>query len=171
MTNTGWAFVVGAALTFSGCYDFESPLDAAPQLPRDEAVLGQWRCLSAEPGPSGQAATIAFSPARDREYEVVLAEDDTAPERFSGYASAVSGGTILNLREQDGKDSGELWTLVRYSFLLPNVLRFELVDDEPLEGEQASPATLRSALERLGAQPGVHEEFCICVRIAKERSK
>ncbi len=32
MTHTGWAFVVGAALTFSGCYDFESPLDAVPQL-------------------------------------------------------------------------------------------------------------------------------------------
>ena len=104
--------------------------------------LGQWRCLSAEPGPLGQPATIAFSPARDREYEVVLAEDDTAPGVFSGYASAVSGGTILNLREQDGKDSGEPWTLVRYSFLLPNVRRFELVADEPLEGEQASPATL-----------------------------
>lgn len=134
-------------------------------------MLGEWRCLAADPGPSGQAATIAFSAVRDREYEATLAEDGKAPERFGGYASAVSGGTILNLREQDGKTSGEPWSLVRYSFLLPNVLRLELVNDEPFEGEQASPAALRGALERRAVLPGVYEDFCVCVRIAKEGAK
>ena len=60
------------------------------------------------------------------------------------------------------------WWLGR---LLPNVLRLELVNDEPFEGEQASPAALRGALERRAVLPGVYEDFCVCVRIAKEGAK
>src|SRR4029450_1514638 len=99
-----------------------------------------------------------FSPVRDREYVVTLAEDGKTPEVLGGYASAVSDSTILNLRDQDHKESGDPWNLVRYSFLLPNVARFELVDAKPFEEAQASPAALRDALGRLGTQPGVYED-------------
>ena len=171
MTKAGWALILAAALGLSGCYDFESPLDATPQLPRDEALLGEWRCLSADPGPSEQAMTLVFSAARDREYVITFTEEGKKPEHLGGYASAVSGGTVLNLRDPDREDSNEPWNLVRYSFLLPNLIRFELVDDDPFGGVQATPAALRSALERLGAQPGVYSDLCICLRIAKKDSQ
>ena len=167
MTKAGWAFVLTASLALPGCYDFASPLDATPQLQRDGALLGEWRCLSAEPKTSEEAGTVVFSPVREREYVVALTEDGKAADYMSGYASAVSGGTILNLREQDPEKLHASWTLVRYSFLLPNVVRFEVVDDDPFQETQGSPEALRSALERLSGQPGLYEDLCICVRVAK----
>lgn len=168
MTRTGSALVLAATLGLAGCYDFDSPLDATPQVPRDEALVGRWRCLSAEPGSMDQPVTIAFEPEGDRGYAVTLTEDEKRPDRWSGYSSTVSGSTVLNLRDPDTDPGDQPWTLARYSFVLPNVVRFELVNDEPFRDVEATPAALRSALEGLGEQPGVFEDFCVCVRIVKE---
>jgi hypothetical protein len=155
-------------LGLGGCYDFESPLDATPQISRDEALVGRWRCLPAKPGSTDQPVTIGVSPTGDREYAVTLADDGKPPEHFSGYASAVSGSTVLNLRDPDPNSANRTWRLVRYSFLLPDVVRFELVNEEPFRSVEASPAALRSELERLAHQPGVYEDLGICVRIVKK---
>ena len=165
---TACAVLFAAMLGLGGCYDFESPLDATPQIPRDEALVGRWRCLPAEPRPADLPVTIGISPAGDREYAVTLADDGKPPEHFSGYSSAVSGSTVLNLRKPDSDSANRTWRLVRYSFLLPDVVRFELVNEKPFRSVEGSPTALRSELERLARQPGVYEDLGICLRIVKE---
>ena len=167
--STACAVLLAAMLGLGGCYDFESPLDATPQISRDEALVGRWRCLPAKPRPTDQPATMGISPAGDRGYAVTLADDGKPPEHFGGYSSAVSGSTVLNVRDADPDSANRRWRLVRYSFLLPDVVRFELVNEKPFRSVEASPAALRAALERLARQPGVYEDLGICLRIVKDK--
>jgi hypothetical protein len=171
MTRAGWLPVFAMALLLPACYDFESPIDATPQLSRDASLLGAWRCLSADPGPDDQAVTLTVSAVREREYELSFTELGKPPERFHGYASNVSGSTILNVRAEKASRSSESWNLARYSFLLPHLLRFELVDDEPFKQIEGSSVELRRMLESVGMQPGIYEDFCVCVRIGKGSSE
>ena len=164
MTKIGWALGFAATIGLGGCYEFESPLDATPQIPRDEALVGQWRCLYAKPSPTAEARTIGISQEGDRGYAFTPERDGKQPEHLSGYASVVSGSTILNLRNSDQDSTTKKWTLVRYSFLLPDVVRFQLVNDESFRDFQSSSAVLRTALERRALQPGVYEDLFICVR-------
>ena len=168
MTKAGRLALFAMALLLPACYDFDSPVDATPQLSRDETLLGAWRCLSADPGPDDQAATLTVAAAREREYELsFFNEPGKPPERFHGYASNVSGSTILNLRAERASKASNRWNLVRYSFPLPHLLRFELVDEEPFKQVEGSSAELRRMLESVGTQPGVYEDFCVCVRVSK----
>jgi|SRR6185503_549206 len=141
------------ALALGGCYEFASPIDVAPRLALDPALLGTWRCLPSDPTPDATPANFVVAQARDRVYSIALQEKDEEPDRYEAHASEVGGRTVLNVRDLDPRAKAKPWSFARYTLLLPDVLRVQLVSDEVLKDVERSPGSLRAALERLEARP------------------
>lgn len=115
--------------------------------------------------PDSEAVTFVVATAAERVYTISFAEPDKEPERYEAHASRVKGHLLLNVRSPDPKFASKPWTLVRYSLRTPNVLRAEIVNDEPLEAVEQSPVALRRALERQDKDPRLYEDYCVCVRV------
>jgi hypothetical protein len=70
----------------------------------------------------------------------------------------------------DPTASNERWMFVRYSFLMPQVLRLELVDGDRLADVAQTSWSLREALERRDGSEGLYDDFCVCVRVKAEEA-
>jgi hypothetical protein len=153
-----------SSLVCGGCYDFDSPIDASPSHAIDSSLLGTWRCLG-DDQPDSQPVNFVVTSPRERAYSIIFEAPGERPSAYEAYSSKVKDGVVLNVRDLSPRFPSKPWTLARYSFLLPHVLRVQLVDDEKLKNIEQSPAALRAAIERLADQPDLYVEFCICVRV------
>lgn len=144
---------------------FHSPL---PRVSLDPALIGAWRCLSAEPD-DAESATIIIGLARERVYAVTFQESGKDPDRYEAHGSVLRGSTLLSIREL-GKTSGKPWVFGRYVLLRPNILHIQIVSDEALKGVDASPAQVRRAIERRLGDPRLFVDFCTCVRAKAGKS-
>jgi hypothetical protein len=162
--------MVGYTLGLAGCYDFHSPLDATPQVAVDQALLGEWVCIptNPDPYPAENLGAFVFVATGERTYLIQIpGEPPDTKDDGAVYGSILDGATLLNLPNDD-PESGRTWTLVRYSFLLPNVLRLELVKDS-YGGWAESPAALREALQQPGARSGAYEDFLVCTHVQERK--
>ena len=170
MRRTTIVLMAGCALVATGCYDFASPLDAAPQLEIDQALVGGWRCLPAEPADEDhpQALTIVFARTGERTYDIDMVTPidwSEEPVHVPAYPSRLDGSTFLNINTHS---ESKPWRLVRYSYLRPNIVLFELVNEAPIR-DDGSPAALRRELIRVGESTDVYEDLFVCVRGLKRK--
>jgi len=165
MKKLGVALVV-ACLSLPACYDFDFPLDPKPLVPVDARLVGAWRCLGSEAALDDAPGVLRIARRTDTTsrwmFESLSA--DGAPEKseYEVHGSTVPGGALLNALDLGAKADGK-WNFVRYSFLLPNVLRIQLVNDEPF-AEVKDAATLRREVEKRRDDPAIYADFMICVR-------
>lgn len=173
MTRRLAAAVVLATSTIllGGCYDFNSPIDPTPMHALDPALLGTWRCLAVGEKPDAKPANFVVSTARDLVYSIRFEDDEGEPDIYEAHASQVKGNPLLNVRDLDPRVPTKPWNFARYTFLLPDVLRVQLVNAEALKGVERTPAALRGALEQLDSQAELYVDFCICVRTAMESTR
>jgi hypothetical protein len=164
----GRATLLLGALTLASCYDFDAPVDPTPGRPLDPALLGTWRCLGVAPKADAKPANFVIAAARERVYSIRFEAEDEEPDLYEAHASDLKGRILLNVRDLDPRFPTKPWSLARYSFLRPDVLHVQLVDDEALEGVDRTPVALRAALERLDTTPGLYVDFCVCLRVVAE---
>ena len=158
--------LIAAGLLLPACYDFDFPLDPRPRVPVDAHLMGSWRCLGAQADSEDAPALLRIerrSEAQARWTFESLAGDG-APEKseYDVHASSVQGASLLNALELGEKANGK-WNFVRYSFLLPDVLRVQVVNDEPF-AEVKDAAALRRQVEKRRDDPSIYTDFMICVR-------
>jgi len=154
-----------SSLLCGGCYDFDSPIDTSPSHAIDPGLLGTWRCLG-DDKPDAQPANFVVTSPRERVYGITFEAPGEEPSTFEAYSSKLKGGVLLlNVRDLDPRFPSKPWTFARYSFLLPHVLRVQLVDDEKLKVREHSPTALRAAIERRAQDRDLYVEFCVCVRV------
>ncbi len=161
------------ALALASCYS-ESPLDSSPQVELDRAILGSWRCVSADGGSADVAhVTLAPAPDKEREYHLTWQEAEKKPEPYRAFVSSVRGSMFLNVRPaEDSSHAG--WAFFRYALLRSSVVYVEVAREQPFKDKKASasPEAARATLERaLQAMPDPLQEFCVCLRTADEASK
>lgn len=161
------AVLVIACLGLPACYDFDFPLDATPEVRVDERLLGTWRCLPADEDADVLPLTLRVEKKTGTTMvwatESVESDGKKETGAYEAFGSTLSPGTFLNLREVDEKTSAN-WTFLRYSFLLPHVMRVELVKDEPFEKIEKSQKATRKAIEKRRNDPAIYSEFCVCLR-------
>jgi hypothetical protein len=150
-----------------GCYNSEVPLDQAPQASIDRALVGAWRCLPFEAGADAEAATVTVGRETDLVYAITLQEGQKDAERYQAHASLLKGTTLLNVKDLDPRLPAKPWNLIRYSFLLPDVLQVQVVGEKLLGGVGASPVSLRQELERLSGRRDLFQELMVCVRVSQ----
>ena len=154
-------------LAAPACYEFDFPLDVKREVKVDERLLGSWGCLSSENDADGGRLnlTITKSDATTMSFKADFVSDDDKKEgtTFDVYGSTLAPGRFLNVRDTGEKADGK-WSFIRYSLLLPNVLRIELVNDEPFKDLPKNQALLRSAIQKRIGDPSVYSEYCVCVR-------
>lgn len=164
------AVLTVACLSLPACYDFDFPLDPKPVVPVDPRLVGTWRCLGAQ-GDSDDAPGLLRVARRSEtlarwSFESRSADGTPEKDEYEVYGSTVPGGNLLNAQELGEKASGK-WSFVRYSFLLPTVLRVQAIDDEPLAKVKGAAVSLRREIEKRRDDPAIYTDFLICVR-AKE---
>src|SRR5689334_2385417 len=99
-----------AAVALSGCYEFEVPLDSTPTRDIDQALIGTWRCLSANA--KADDAPINFvvrAAAAPRVYSIRVEAAGDPPEQYEGYASQIKGRTVLSVRDAGPKADDRPW--------------------------------------------------------------
>jgi hypothetical protein len=168
--------VAGAALlscivVLGSCYESDTPIDPTPKHALDPALVGTWRCLAVDQKPDATPLNFVVAPARDLVYSIQLDDGEGTAAIYEAHASEVKGHTVLNVRDLDprihspfGLFYAKPWAFARYTFLLPDVLRVQLVNDEALEGVEHTSPSLRAALERLDGRADLYGDFCVCVR-------
>ncbi len=158
--------LVIACLSLPACYDFEFPLDQKPQVPVDARLVGVWRCLGVQAALDDDPGVLRIVRRTDTtsRWSLETSSSDGTPEKsdYDAHGSTVPGGALLNALEVGGKANGK-WNFVRYTFLLPNVLRIQLVNDEPF-AEVKDAAALRRQVEKRRDDPSIYTDFMICVR-------
>ena len=158
------AFVL--ALAASGCYDFDFPLDPKPTVPSDPKLVGAWKCLPAEPDLDDAPGTLLIERRTDTTARWTLAslssDGSTEKSAYDVHASSVRSGSLLNALEIGDKANGK-WMIVRYSFFTPNVLRLQIVHDEPFASVVDAKA-LRAAIEKRIDDSDVYADLLVCVR-------
>ena len=159
-----------AAAMAAGCYESDFPLDPAPRLEVEEALLGTWRCLPFNADADEEPATVRVKHGGERRYAITWQESGKEPERYEGFASSVRGTRFVNVRELKATGESGKWTYLKPTLLRPSVLQLQVVDSDALKGVEASPAAVRAAIERQLARPALTADFCVCVR-AKEPSE
>jgi hypothetical protein len=157
-----------ACLALPACYDFDFPLDPKPQVKVDARLLGTWRCLGAEADLDD--APLVLRVERGGEWTTHWSTRSQSPDdkdsgEYDVHASTLKGGNLLNALEIKSGEPGK-WSFVRYTFLLPHVLRIQLVDEDAFtETAKSNAGALRKELERRGNDPKVYKDFCLCVRV------
>jgi len=158
--------LVMACLWLPACYDFDFPLDPKPQVPVDGRLVGAWRCLGVQAALDDDPGVLRIARRTEQvsrwTFESTATNGSPEKSEYDVHASEVFGGALLNALELGDKANGK-WNLVRYSFLLPDVLRIELVNDEPFETVKDAKA-LRSEIEKRRDDPAIYADFMICVR-------
>jgi hypothetical protein len=155
---------IGLGLSGIGCF-FDCPLDNEPKVRVDPTIVGTWRCLGFDAGPDSHPANFIVRQASERRYAIVFDEGDGEVEDYEAYASTVSGQTILNVKVPKPKAGLKPWALARYSYLRPDVVLVQLVDETKLEGADRSPAVLRQTLQKVVGRSDSFGDYCVCVRV------
>lgn len=171
-TNTGsiaWfrgsrAFVLLAVALSAGCYESGFPLDPAPVVDVDDALLGTWRCLPLDGDADEQPATVTVDRARDRKYRIVWQETGSDPENYEAFASNLRGARLFNVREPKRDGSAGTWVFVRPTLLKANILQIQIVADKALAKVQKSPPAIRAAIERQRSDPALYVDGIVCAR-------
>jgi hypothetical protein len=163
------ALVVAVAMS-GGCYESDFPLDPAPGLAVDDALLGTWRCLPIGADADEPPATMSVRRAADRRYAVTWKESDGETLRYEAFASSVEGQRFLNVQERKTDGAGGKWVFMRPTLFRPNVLQVDIVDADALKGVEESAPAVRRAIARQLASPSLAVEFCVCAR-AKETAE
>ena len=157
-----------ACLSLPACYSFDFPLDPKPQVPVDARLLGAWRCLATQADLDEGPGILRITRQTEfvSKWNFESPAEGGAPEKsdYEVYASTVKGGALLNAREV-GEKAETTWSLVRYTFLLPDVLRIQAMHDEPFEKIKDAKG-LRKAVEKRRDDPEIYADFMICVRPA-----
>jgi hypothetical protein len=156
------AMVLLLAVPFLGCpYDATFPLGAVLDAPRDARILGGWRCIS---GSDDKAVTLAITPLDDHQYQVVLKAPDEAPDTFRGHLSSTK--SVFSFQElKDGKlPQPPKWNFARYSTPTADTIVWEMAEDEPLKGVEATAEALRAAFEG-PRRDAIFRTLCACARI------
>ena len=157
-----------ACLVLPSCYEFDFPLDPKPQVPVDARLIGTWRCLGAEPAIDDAPATLLVErrTAALAHWSFEVASNDGTMEKddYDVHGSTVRGGALLNVFQLGEKASGK-WNFVRYTFVAPEILRLQFVDDEPFVKVKGSAVDLRKAIEKRRNDAGIYKDYCICVRV------
>jgi hypothetical protein len=168
MSRRGKAIALVALLCAGGGYESDLPLDSAPQVAVDAALLGTWRCLSFDAHPQERPATVVVESPREHVYGVTLQEDGKGPEHCEAHASSVRIPRLLNIQELKDGVGSRTWVFARYTFLRSQVFQLEIVSDKALNKVEKSRPTVRAAIERLRASPSLLIDFCVCVRTKDE---
>ena len=156
-----------AAVLSSGCF-VAFPLDSTPQVDLDGTLLGTWRCLPLNSAPTEDAATFVVAPLRTRVYALSFGLKDDKPERYELFASLLKGKPVLNVKALDPRSPETAWTFARYSFLRPDVVHVQLLNEDRLKNVEASSASLRHAMEKLARTADLFVDYCVCVRATSE---
>ncbi len=160
--------LVCGCLWLPACYDFDFPLDPEPRVPVDGRLVGVWRCLSVETDVDEPVALLRIERRTGQvaqwTFETPSTDGSTEKGEFDVHGSTVKGGELLNARETKKDDGAAKWSFVRYSFLLPGVLRLQVVRDEPFEKVEGQAASLRKEVEKRRDDPTIYSDFCVCVR-------
>lgn len=126
-----------------------------------------WRCLSAQASVDEAPATLHIEPRPGLlahwTFETPSSDGTMDKGEFDVYRSSQLGGSLLNAVESGGKEQSK-WSFVRYSLLIPDVLRIELMDDEPFDKVKDNAEALRQAITRRVNDPAIYKDFCVCVR-------
>lgn len=157
-------WLVASVVPLGACYDFGAPLDSAPTQAVDSKLLGTWRCLGTQPSADAEPGSIVVTVGGERVYTIRFEAEGESPDLYEAYASEIKGQVVLNVRDLDPRASAKPWAFARYSFLLPDVLRIQLVSDDELKGVEQTSVALRSALEEHDAKTGLYVDFCVCLR-------
>ena len=160
---------LGLAILLSACYS-EFPLDQTPQAELDAAILGTWRCLPPDPKPDTDPLTFVVTTARPRVYSIRLEAKNEQPLLLEAHFSVINGHPVLNVRNLDPKGPSKPWLFARYSFLLPNVLRAQIVQEDLLKSVEQTPAGYRRALGSPAAQSSGYEDYAFCIRASANGS-
>jgi hypothetical protein len=147
-----------------GCYESDIPLDPAPTLEVDPALLGTWRCLPFNADADEEPATLRVKRGAERRYDITWQETGKEAERYEGFTSSVRGTPFVNLRER--KEGGETsqWLFLRPTLLRPSVLQVQVVDKDALKGVEPAARALRRAIERKLPNAALTVDFCVCAR-------
>ncbi len=160
--------LVALCLALPGCYDFDFPLDPKPQVAVDPRLVGTWRCLGAEPSIDDAPANIRIERRTQTTthwaFESPAADGTPEKADFDVHGSSVKGGALLNVLEVGEKANGK-WSFARYTFISPDILRLQLVDDKPLEKVKGNVDSLRKAIEKRRDDPAIYIDYCVCVRV------
>lgn len=166
--RTSWArllvLLISAGVT-AGCYESEVPLDPAPQVDVDAAILGVWRCLPFEADASEPPATVTVAAGREpRTFSALWEEPGDTPDRYEGFASTAGRVTYLNTRERKADGSLSAWFFLRPTLLRPNALLLQVVDDKAMAGVARTAAALRDALRRRQDDAALLTDAALCAR-------
>lgn len=153
-----------ATAALAACYESPVPLDPAPQADIEPGVIGAWRCLPPEPGPTDGPANLTVTRSRGRVYDAVFVADGEEPDRYEAYASVVKGRQVVNVRDLKATNA-KPWAFVQYALLRPDVLEIRIADDDAFTGVAATPAALRKRFE--AGEPRLFTGYCVCVRQKK----
>lgn len=160
------AAVIGC-LSLPACYDFDFPLDAKPQVPVNARLVGTWRCLGVQSDVDEGSGTLRVVRRSDTmtRWTFDSPSSNGSPDKseYDVHGSTIAGGALLNALELGEKANGK-WNFVRYSFLLPDVLRVQVVNDEPFEKVKGNAVSLRQEVEKKRDDPAIYSDFMICVR-------
>ena len=166
------AVALSACLALPACYDFDFPLDPTPVTPVDARLLGAWNCLAsaAEEGDAPGTLRIERRSETTMRWTFSSSATDGSSEKseYDVYGSSVAGGPFLNAKELGAKANGK-WNLVRYSFLLPDALRIQVVNDEVV-GQPKDAASLRRVIETRAADFEIYIDLLLCARAKAART-
>jgi hypothetical protein len=155
-----------SCLSLPACYEFDFPLDPTPQVKLDTRLLGAWRCLGTQSDLDEAPGVLRIARRTDTlsTWSIESLASDGSKERseYEVHASTIKGGSLLNLRDVGEKTDGK-WSFVKYSFLLPDVVRIQVVNDEPFK-KIKDANTLREQIEKRRNDPAIYVDFMVCVR-------
>jgi hypothetical protein len=111
-------------------------------------------------------------PGKEREYRITWQEPEKEAESYRAYISSVRGAAFMNVRPLE-ESSYAGWAFFRYSFLRKGVLYAEFVPDKSFKEKRASAsaAAARATLEGTLQTSDSLQEFCVCLRVAQEKSE
>jgi len=132
----------------------------------DARLLGAWRCLGTQSDLDESPGVLRIARRTDFiskwTFESPASDGTTEKSEYEAHGSTVKGGALLNVRDLGEKANGK-WNFVKYSFLLPDVLRVQAVSDEPF-AKMKDAKSLRKEIEKRRNDAAIYADFLICVR-------
>lgn len=148
------------AAGLSGCYESASPLSTPGTVPRDAALMGQWRCEE-DGAKSNERTRLQVFPFDEAQYYAELT-DNRETARYRAYGSRVGDVTLLNVLElKAGLPAGK-WMFVRYRIESPRTLKLALVNAESVKGLPEADAL--QAIRQRAADDALYEPWTTCSR-------
>jgi len=152
-------------LPLLGCpYASSFPLGEAGAAPRDERLLGAWRCVSGSGEKAVRMDATALGPAQ---YRFLVASPGEKTIELVGHVSSLTG--VLNVHDNESERPGPSWNFARYALPNRDAVSFELAEDELLKTVERTPAALQAALQG-PKRDAIFEPFLVCARIQEDKA-